>query len=116
MQYEKDELYATKIGILQKYARAIGVKAPTCLNKRALIREIMLVQSGKKPPCAPNNKGRPAKNSGEPILINNIAIENIAAEKKNPITVDPEEIKEYAKQQCIARILIDIDRKLNNLL
>ena len=116
MQYEKDELYATKIGILQKYARAIGVKAPTCLNKRALIQEIMLVQSGKKPPCAPNKKGRPAKNSGEPILINNIAIENIAAEKKKPITVDPEEIKEYAKQECIARILNEIERKLNNLL
>ena len=116
MQYEQDELYATKIGILQKYARAIGVKAPTCLTKRALIQEIMLVQSGKKLPCTPNKKGRPAKNSGEPILINNTVVENIAAEKKKPITVDPEEIKEYAKQECIARILNEIERKLNNLL
>ena len=121
MQYEKDELYATKIGILQKYARAIGVKAPTCLNKRALIQEIMLVQSGEKRPCAPNKKGRPVKDNGEPILINNIVVDDTAAEKntvqkKKPITIDPEEIKEYAKQECIARILNEIERKLNNLL
>ena len=116
MQYEQDELYATKMGILQKYARAIGVKAPTCLNKRALIREIMLIQDGKKLPCVPNKKGRPVKDSGEPILINNTVVENIDAEEKKPITVDPKEIKEYVKQECIARILSEIERKLNNLL
>ncbi len=114
MQYEKDDLYATKIGILQKYAREIGVKAPTSLNKRALIQEIMLIQDGKKLPCVPNKKGRPAKNSGEPILINNIAAENKTIEKTE--TIDPVAIKENVKKECIARILSEIERKLNKIL
>ena len=111
MQYSRDDLYATKIGVLQKYARAIGVKAPTKLNKRELIQEIVLIQDGKKLPCVPSTRGRPVKNSGEPISIKT---QNKTIKKT--VTLDPVAIKESVKKECIARILSEIERKLNNIL
>ena len=123
MQYERDDLYATKIGILQKYAREIGVKAPTCLTKRALINEIILVQSGKKAPCAPNKRGRPAKNSGKPmIIVKKETKDNQVHEKKtNENTTiqnveDLVSIEEKLKKEFINRILREMEKKLNKIL
>ena len=126
MQYNKDDLYAQNIHILRDLAREIGVNAPTLLNKKALINEIILIDCSKKPPCIPSNRGRPARNRGEsipielkpiekePIEIKPIEIEPI--EQKETEKLDLADIKKEMKKEFIATVLREIERQLNKVL
>ena len=53
------EVFLNSLGIydLRKIGTKIGVKSPTTLKKQQLIKEILCVQSGKKPPIK-SVKGR----------------------------------------------------------
>ena len=106
MKYDKDQLYETNLHSLQTIGREIGVYAPTRLSKKELIREILLIDSGEKPPCAPYKHGRPVKKD---LAINYVAPQNTTQEN------EPDE-KERIKQEFIASILKEIEKKLNKLL
>ena len=107
MQYSKDQLYEMNIHVLRNIAREVGVKAPTSFKKAALINEISQINSGKKQPCAPSNKGRPPKNSAEHKYI---AMQNTFVDTSSF------GLEENIKKQFIASILKEIEKKLNKLL
>ena len=107
MQYDKDELYQLNIHDLRTIARAIGVKAPTALNKRTLIAEILQIQRGEKQPTAPSKRGRPVRKCLELVDIN---------KEKASVATPAIQLDEKLKQQCIDRILKEIEKQLNKIL
>ena len=107
MQYNINQLYELNIHSLRNIARKVGVKAPTTLKKKALINEILQIDSGKKRPCMPNKKGRPLKNNVEDSTIE---IE------KTSIGVNSISLEENIKKDFIAAILKEIEKKLTKLL
>lgn len=73
MKHAREELEDFSFHALRNLAREVGVKAPTALRKSELIEEILLIESGKKEPKKPNNKGRPTKK----MVMDRVALENI---------------------------------------
>ena len=98
MKYSREELNSINLYSLRAYAREIGVKAPTSFRKNELIEEILLVDSGQKPPCK-EYKGCPPK--------------KIVATTDNLTT---SKIKKEVKRKLIKTILRNIEKKLNKLL
>ena len=107
MKYERKQLYEINIHDLRILARKIGVKAPTKLKKKELIDEILKIESGKKQPCAPSNRGRPLKK----------CVENRAIEKEEPLVEsNPMDAIKEIKKEFINSLLKQIEKKLNELL
>ena len=107
MKYTKEQLYQINVYALRNLAREVGVKAPTTLNKQALMDAIIQIESGKKQPCTPTKRGRPLKNGFE-----NKNSEN----EKSFLGSNSASIKTKMKKEFIACILKEIERKLNELL
>ena len=106
MAYEREQLYESNIHSLRTIAREIGVHAPTRLNKKALIDEILQIENGTKQPCMPNKRGRPLKNN----------LENRNAEKAQTTISKLMDAKEIIKKEFISSILREIEKQLNKLL
>ena len=106
MQYNINQLYELNIHSLRNIARKVGVKAPTTLKKKALINEILQIDSGIKQPCMPTKKGRPPKN------------DNANKRLKNEKIVDENamDLKNNIKKEFITCILKEIEKKLMALL
>ena len=106
MQYDVFQLYEMDIHALRNIARAVGVKAPTTLKKKALIDGILQMESGNQQPCIPTKKGRPPKSNGanQKFEIEKIVDENAM------------DLKNNMKKEFIACILKEIEKKLINLL
>lgn len=106
MQHDIVQLYEMNIHVLRNIAREVGVKSPTTLTKKALIDEILQIESGNKQPCIPTKKGRPPKN------------DNANKRLKNEKIVDENamDLKNNMKKEFIACILKEIEKKLINLL
>ncbi len=96
MEYSIEKLEQINIHSLRNIAREIGVKSPSCLKKKELIDEIILIKSGKKPPSL-TIKGRPPK-----MIIN------------EPLNKTP--IDKRLKKEIIDCILKNIEEKLNQIL
>ena len=108
MQYDVFQLYEMDIHALRNIAREVGVKSPTTLTKKALIDEILQIESGNKQPCIPTKKGRPPKSNGANQKLENEKI--VDAVDENTISL------EQYKQKVIACIVKEIEKKLINLL
>ena len=108
MKYDKEQLYETNMHSLRKIAREMGVYAPTRLNKKELIREILEIDSGEKLPCAPSKRGRPIKNDLESNYV--------APTPPNTVEENETLLKERIKQELISSILKDVEKRLNTLL
>ena len=106
MTYEREQLYDANIHSLRAIAREIGVHAPTCLNKKALIDEILQIENGTKQPCAPTKRGRPLKND----------LENRNGVHEQPTTSNLMDLKENMKKEFISSVLREIEKQLNKLL
>ena len=107
MKYEEQQLNQTNVHSLRNIAREVGVKAPTTLHKKDLIEEILQIQSGKKQPCKPTKKGRPLKNRLE--------VQN--AQSETPFSDDVQILSEITPMKAfIARVLKEIEKKLNEIL
>ncbi len=100
-RYEKINIHS-----LRNIARKIGVKSPTTLKKKELIEEILLIESGKKPPCA-TKRGRNTN-----IRIEDKVIDN----EKFLIELNSSHVKDRIKEELIENILIEIRKKLYELL
>ena len=111
MQYDVFQLYEMDIHTLRNIAREVGVKSPTTLTKKALIDEILQIESGNKQPCMPTKKGRPPKNNGANQKLEN---EKIVDEKI--VDENAMDLKNNMKKEFIACILKEIEKKLINLL
>ena len=106
MQYDVFQLYEMDIHALRNIAREVGVKSPTTLTKKALIDEILQIESGNKQPCIPTKKGRPPKNNGA----------NQKLENEKMIDENAMDLKNNKKKEFIACILKEIEKKLMALL
>ena len=102
MKYDREYLNLTNVHALRNIAREIGVRAPCSLKKQVLIDEIMLIESGKKEPHKKSNKGRPVKNGVQ--NINHLSGVNLIALKKE------------IKKEIISKILMHMEKMLNDIL
>ena len=106
MQHDIVQLYEMNIHALRNIAREVGVKSPTTLKKKALIDEILQMESGIKQPCMPTKTGRPPKNDNA----------NQKLENEKMIDENAMDLKNNMKKEFIACILKEIEKKLINLL
>ena len=106
MQHDIVQLYEMNIHVLRNIAREVGVKSPTTLTKKALIDEILQIESGNKQPCIPTKKGRPPKNNGA----------NKRLENEKMIDENARDLKNNMKKEFITCILKEIEKKLTALL
>ena len=106
MTYSIEQLYEANVYSLRAIARTLGVKSPTTLTKKALINEILQIESGEKQPCIPSKRGRPTK----------IVLEDINSNQEKTTTLNSNCAEEDIKKEFIASILKEIEKQLNKLL
>ena len=126
--YGREELENLSVYCLRSLAREIGVYGPTLYRKKGLIDAIMEVQNGEREPSLPATRGRPPK----PIVVptkteeeQSLPTESTDAENKEG-KMNREEDDEYfkvenmlkrsVKKELIARILQEVEAKLNEIL
>ncbi len=107
MEYTAEQLNQIDVHSLRNLAREIGVRAPSALNKKALINEIIAIKSGKKAPQAISKKGRPIKNHIKRKIFENL---------KTPAPAQTLKMKKREKKAFINSILKEIEKKLNEIL
>ena len=77
MGYQAKELSRYKLSVLRTIGRKVGVKSPSSLAKKRLIKEIIAIQNGIKEPYF-SKRGRPCLNG---VVIDNYA--NVSQLKDN---------------------------------